>query len=144
MLRLEFIFHVAVSLEQPLEVKLALLLLFLAARLDALLERYELLLLLELKLGLALEHLLLLSVLPLLELPGLEGVALELDLVCLRVVLLLCEVLLDLAQVEQLATELGPLLLLKQRLLEVRQLGLVLGRGHRDKVCTRRTSAEVR
>ena len=62
---------------------------------------------------------------PLLCHTHLEGVALELDLVRLGVVLLLGKVLLDLAQVEKLAGELGPLLLAQEGLLEVGELGLV-------------------
>ena len=49
---------------------------------------------------LALEHLLLFLVLPLLELPRLKRVTLQLDLMGLSVVLLLGEVLLDSPQVE--------------------------------------------
>ena len=70
---------------EPLEVKLTLLLLLLAARLDTLLKGNKLLLLLMLKFRLALEHLLLLLVLPLLQFPGLQGVTFQLNFVCLRV-----------------------------------------------------------
>jgi hypothetical protein len=58
--------------------------------LDSFLQRHELGLLLVLELGLPLEHLLLLGVLPLFKLPRFQSVALELDLVRFGVVLLLC------------------------------------------------------
>jgi hypothetical protein len=71
--------------DAPFEVDLALLLLLLSAGLDALLQRIEVLLLPLLEGHLALEHLLLLEVAPLLEFPGLQRVRLELDLVRLAV-----------------------------------------------------------
>ena len=69
--------------------------LLLAARLDPLLQGHELVLLLVLELGLALEHLLLLAVLPLFELPHFQRITFQLDLVGLGVVLLAREVFLN-------------------------------------------------
>lgn len=71
--------------DAPFEVDLALLLLLLSSGLNAFLECVQILLLPLLEGHLALEHLLLLEVAPLFELPGLQRVRFELDLMCFAV-----------------------------------------------------------